>query len=93
MTTTVPRIALLVLTGIAALMPLHAQQYRSEVRVLDTPPEQKPKADPEKLLRQAGSAYERAMLLREMQLFPDWLLGKHLSLELGVAEQEMLDKV
>lgn len=65
-TTTVPRIALLVLTGIAALMPVHAQQYRSEVRVLDTPPEQKPKADPEKLLRQAGSAYERAMLLREL---------------------------
>ena len=35
--------------------------------------------------------YDRAMLLREMQLFPDWLLGKHLGLVLDTDEQEMLE--
>lgn len=35
-------------------------------------------------------AYDRALLLREMQLFPDWLLGKHLGLVLDAGEQAML---
>jgi len=35
--------------------------------------------------------YDRALLLREMQLFPDWLLGEHLGITLGPAERQMLD--
>ncbi|MCB1817031.1 MAG: phosphotransferase [Gammaproteobacteria bacterium] len=34
--------------------------------------------------------YDRAMLLREMQLFPDWLLGQHLGLALDDSEGAML---
>lgn len=34
--------------------------------------------------------YDRAMLLREMQLFPEWLLGRHLELELSGPEAGML---
>ena len=36
-------------------------------------------------------AYDRELLLREMQLFPDWLLGRHLRLQLGEAQSAMLD--
>jgi len=36
-------------------------------------------------------AYDRAMLLREMQLFPDWLLERHLGLELDTQERDMLE--
>ena len=44
---------------------------------------------------QAGDAgglprYDRKLLEREMALFPDWLLGTHLSLDLSDAEQQML---
>ena len=35
--------------------------------------------------------YDRAMLLREMQLFPDWLLGKHLGLVPDADERGMLE--
>ncbi len=35
-------------------------------------------------------AYDRAMLQREMQLFPDWLLGRHLGMELNEDERGML---
>jgi aminoglycoside/choline kinase family phosphotransferase len=35
--------------------------------------------------------YDRAMLLREMQLFPDWLLGTHLGLVLDADEEDMLE--
>lgn len=35
--------------------------------------------------------YDRAMLRREMQLFPDWLLGKHLALDLDTDEQDILE--
>jgi len=34
--------------------------------------------------------YDRALLEREMQLFPDWLLATHLGLTLSGAEQQML---
>ena len=34
--------------------------------------------------------YDRALLLREMQLFPDWLLGRHLGLALDAGEQAIL---
>lgn len=60
------RLPLIALTSCLVAMPALAQQYRSEVRVLDDVPEERAPADPEKLLQQAGSAYERAMLLREM---------------------------
>jgi len=60
------RLPLIVLAGCLASAPALAQQYRSEVRVLDDVPKDQAPADPEKLLRQADSAYERAMLLREM---------------------------
>lgn len=36
--------------------------------------------------------YDEVLLLREMQLFPDWLLGKHLGLTLTTDEQQMLAK-
>ena len=35
--------------------------------------------------------YSRELLLREMNLFPDWLLGRHLRLTLDEDEQQMLD--
>jgi len=34
--------------------------------------------------------YDRGLLLREMGLFPDWLLERHLGLELSQAEQALL---
>lgn len=34
-------------------------------------------------------AYDEAMLMREMRLFPDWLLERHLGIELSPAEQAM----
>ena len=34
--------------------------------------------------------FDRAMLMREMQLFPDWLLSRHLGLTLSASEQAML---
>ena len=37
--------------------------------------------------------YDRALLLREMQLFPDWLLVRHLGLEIDADERAMLDGV
>jgi aminoglycoside/choline kinase family phosphotransferase len=37
-------------------------------------------------------AYDRPMLLREMQLFPDWLLERHLGLSLDAGEQVMLEQ-
>ena len=36
-------------------------------------------------------SYDRAMLMREMQLFPDWLLSRHLGLTLDDSERAMLD--
>ena len=36
-------------------------------------------------------AYDRGLLLREMQLFPDWLLSRHLGLRLSQAESTMLE--
>jgi aminoglycoside/choline kinase family phosphotransferase len=35
--------------------------------------------------------YDRALLRREMELFRDWYLGRHLKLALSEAEQRMLD--
>jgi hypothetical protein len=35
--------------------------------------------------------YDRELLEREMRLFPEWLLGAHLGLELSRAERQMLD--
>ncbi|WP_043107049.1 aminoglycoside phosphotransferase family protein [endosymbiont of unidentified scaly snail isolate Monju] len=37
--------------------------------------------------------YDRALLAREMALFPDWLLDVHLGLDLAPAERRMLDTV
>ncbi|MCB1924759.1 MAG: phosphotransferase [Gammaproteobacteria bacterium] len=36
-------------------------------------------------------AYDEAMLQREMALFPDWLLTRHLGLQLDAGERSMLD--
>jgi hypothetical protein len=36
--------------------------------------------------------YDRAMLMREMELFREWLLGRHLNLELSSDEGRMLDE-
>ncbi len=35
--------------------------------------------------------YDRALLLREMELFREWYLGRHLGLRLGAAENALLD--
>lgn len=40
--------------------------------------------------RESLPLYDEALLRREMALFPDWLLGRHLGLELDDSEQTML---
>jgi aminoglycoside/choline kinase family phosphotransferase len=37
--------------------------------------------------------YDRAFLLREMNLFPEWFIGKHLGLEMSNEQNEKLQKV
>ena len=37
--------------------------------------------------------YDQALLLREMQLFPEWFLGRHLEVALSTDEQRALDAV
>ena len=37
--------------------------------------------------------YDEALLRRELALFPDWYLGKHLGIELDGAERESLERV
>jgi len=37
--------------------------------------------------------FDRAFVLREMNLFPEWYLGRHLGATLGEAQQAQLDKV
>jgi aminoglycoside/choline kinase family phosphotransferase len=37
-------------------------------------------------------AYDRPLLLREMELLPEWFLGRHLGLPLGPSERQMLDR-
>lgn len=37
--------------------------------------------------------YDEALLMREMALFPDWFLAKHLSITLTTEEQELLNQV
>ncbi|HUS23972.1 MAG TPA: DUF1329 domain-containing protein [Candidatus Binatia bacterium] len=44
----------------------HADQYRSEVRELDTPPPPAQKQDAQKLLQQTTDPYARALLLRDL---------------------------
>ena len=36
--------------------------------------------------------YDEGLLLREMELFREWYLGRHLGLELGPSEQQVLDR-
>ncbi|MDP8567511.1 aminoglycoside phosphotransferase family protein [Methylophilus aquaticus] len=36
--------------------------------------------------------YDAALLMRELQLFPEWYVGKHLGRTLNVAEQAVIDK-
>lgn len=38
-------------------------------------------------------SYDRPLLMREMQLFPEWYIGKHLDVPLTAAQQADLDKV
>ena len=37
-------------------------------------------------------AYDEAMLLREMELFPDWLLARHLGADADAAERAVLER-
>ncbi len=37
--------------------------------------------------------YDRALLMNEMQLFPDWLLDRHCNIKLNNADQTLLNKV
>jgi N-acetylmuramate 1-kinase len=37
--------------------------------------------------------YDEALLRREMNLFPEWYIGRHLDRALGAAQQESLEKV
>jgi aminoglycoside/choline kinase family phosphotransferase len=36
--------------------------------------------------------YDRALLLREMELFREWFIGRHLHIKLGEEEQDILNK-
>ncbi len=38
-------------------------------------------------------AYDRELLLREMQLFPEWFLGRHLGVAIGAHERRLLDRL
>ena len=42
--------------------------------------------------REGLPEYDRSLLLREMELFREWLIGRQLGLVLSVAEQTMLDR-
>jgi len=48
---------------------------------------------PETLADKAIPEYDRAMLLQELKLFPEWYIGKHLGATLTEAQQLSLDKV
>src|SRR5579863_3482493 len=37
--------------------------------------------------------YDRAMLMREMELMPEWFLGRHLGLQISAAERGMLNRL
>jgi N-acetylmuramate 1-kinase len=37
--------------------------------------------------------YDRELLLREMQLFPEWFLGRHLGVAAGAPERRLLDRL
>ena len=37
--------------------------------------------------------YDRALLMREMELFPEWFLGRHMRISIGDAERRMLDRL
>jgi len=41
--------------------------------------------------REGLPAYDRELLMREMELFRDWLVKQHLGIELSAAEQAMID--
>lgn len=47
-------------------LPATAQQYRSEVKELDTPPPEKAQQDPRKLLQGTTDPYAKALLLRDL---------------------------
>jgi hypothetical protein len=38
-------------------------------------------------------AYDRALLLREMELLPQWFLGRHLGMAIGAHERGLLDRL
>lgn len=38
-------------------------------------------------------AYDRALLKRELDLFPDWYIGKHIPIDFGPTDRSMLDAV
>ncbi|MEW6165154.1 MAG: phosphotransferase [Pseudomonadota bacterium] len=38
-------------------------------------------------------AYDRTLLKRELELFPDWYVGKHVPIDFGAAERSALDTV
>jgi len=38
-------------------------------------------------------SYDRELLLREMELLPEWFLGRHLGLAVGAPERRMLDRL
>ncbi|GAB1394189.1 phosphotransferase [Rhodocyclaceae bacterium] len=38
-------------------------------------------------------AYDRALLKRELDLFPDWYIGKHIAIDFGAADRTMLEAV
>ncbi len=38
-------------------------------------------------------AYDRALLKRELDLFPDWYIGKHVTIDFSAADREMLESV
>lgn len=43
-------------------------------------------------LGRALPRYDRALLLRELELMPEWFLGRHLGVQIDAAERGMLDR-
>lgn len=55
-----------VLAALWTVLPATAQQYRSEVKELDTPPAQQPQQDAATLLKNTTDPYAKALLLRDL---------------------------
>ncbi len=87
--------------GFLLLTDLGSRQYLDELRADGAA--ERLYADALKALRTMQTAdpeisrhlprYDRALLMREMQLMPEWFLGRHLGMDLNAGERAMLDRL